>query len=100
MNKSTRLENNTSDRTKVLSGLERASKIITSTMGGTGKNVLMYEDGDLHFTKDGVSVAKKIKFVDTKEDIGAQLLINACNSTVKECGDRNYFNSIIDLSVC
>ena len=37
---STRLENNTDEISGVLKGIENASKIITSTMGGTGKNVL------------------------------------------------------------
>lgn len=92
---SKRLINNTPGVDGVLRGLEKASKIITSTMGGTGKNVLMYEDGELSFTKDGVSVAKKIKFNDTEEDAGAQLLINAANNTVKECGDGTTLTSLL-----
>ena len=89
-NMNTRLENNTDSINNVLEGIKEAAKIITSTMGGTGKNVLIFENGDLHFTKDGVSVAKKIKFTNKEKDAGAQLLINAANNTVLQCGDRNY----------
>lgn len=90
----TRLENSTDKINGVLRGIEEASKIITSTMGGTGKNVLLFEDGNLHFTKDGVSVAKKIKFTDKEMDAGAQLLINAANNTVLQCGDGTTLTSL------
>ena len=95
MRQVTRLENSTDEILGVLRGIEKASKIITSTMGGTGKNVLFYEDGKLHFTKDGVSVAQKIKFTDKQEDAGAQLLINAANNTVAQCGDGTTLTSLL-----
>ena len=62
---------------------------------GHWKNVLFYEDGKLHFTKDGVSVAQKIKFTDKQEDAGAQLLINAANNTVAQCGDGTTLTSLL-----
>lgn len=89
-----RLENNNESVTKVLEGIRKASNIITSTMGGSGKNVLMFEDKKLQFTKDGVSVAKKIQFRDPEEDAGAQMLITAANKTVKECGDGTTLTSL------
>lgn len=82
-----RLENSNSSLENVLNGLNKAADIITSTMGGTGRNVIFYQDRDLSFTKDGVSVARKIAFTNKEEDAGAQLLINAANQTVKQCGD-------------
>ena len=90
-----RLENNTNELNSVLKGLEIASNIITSTMGGTGKNVLMYQDDELTFTKDGVSVAKKIKLQNREQDAGAQLLINASTSTVRQCGDGTTLTSLL-----
>lgn len=54
-----RLENNNDSVQKVLEGIRKASNIITSTMGGSGKNILMFENKILQWTKDGVSVAKK-----------------------------------------
>jgi len=90
----TRLENNNDSVTRVLSGIEKAAKIITSTMGGSGKNVLMFEKKKLQFTKDGVSVAKKIQLQNSEEDAGAQMLITAANKTVKECGDGTTLTSL------
>ncbi len=76
---------NTTD--KIKSGINKASKIVVSTMGGHGKNVLMFKDGNLTFTKDGVSVASNLVMKDPQEDIGCQLVINAAKQTVKDCGD-------------
>lgn len=89
-----RLENNSNSVDGVLKGIKKASDIITSTMGGSGKNVLMFEGKKLQFTKDGVSVAKKIQFKDPEEDAGAQMLITAANKTVKECGDGTTLTSL------
>lgn len=89
-----RLENNNNSVQKVLEGIRKASDIITSTMGGSGKNILMFENKNLQWTKDGVSVAKKIQFKDTEEDAGAQMLITAANKTVSECGDGTTLTSL------
>jgi len=89
-----RLINNVDSVKGVLEGIRKASNIITSTMGGSGKNVLLFEDKQLQFTKDGVSVAKKIQFKDSEEDAGAQMLITAANKTVKECGDGTTLTSL------
>lgn len=89
-----RLENNNDSVTGVLMGIKKASDIITSTMGGSGKNVLMFEKKRLQFTKDGVSVAKKIQFKNEEEDAGAQMLITAANKTVNECGDGTTLTSL------
>ena len=89
-----RLENNNDSTKGVLNGIVKAADIITSTMGGSGKNVLMFEKKNLQFTKDGVSVAKKIQFKDPEEDAGAQMLITAANKTVNECGDGTTLTSL------
>lgn len=89
-----RLENNNNSTEGVLTGISKAADIITSTMGGSGKNVLMFEDKKIQFTKDGVSVAKKIQFKNPEEDAGAQMLITAANKTVKECGDGTTLTSL------
>ncbi len=80
---------------EVLSGINQAAKIITSTMGGGGKNVLMYKNGNLAFTKDGVSVAREIGFDHIEQNAGAQLLINAADKTVSECGDGTTLTSLL-----
>lgn len=90
-----RLDNNSNNLDLLLQGLNKAADIITSTMGGTGKNVLLFENRDLSFTKDGVSVAKKIQFRNPEEDAGAQLLIVAANQTVQACGDGTTLTSLL-----
>lgn len=94
MSNTTRLDNNNDSVKGVLNGIEKAASIITSTMGGSGKNVLFYQNTQTQFTKDGVSVAKKIKFKDPEEDAGAQMLITAANKTVIECGDGTTLTSL------
>ena len=64
-------------------------------MGGHGKNVLMFKDGKLIFTKDGVSVAQEIGFSNIEQNIGHQLLMNAAKQTVKQCGDGTTLTSLL-----
>ena len=85
----------TNDLTPILNGIYKAADIVISTMGGSGKNVIINNSFDeLVFTKDGVSVAKSIRFKDVEENVGAQLLINAANKTVKEHGDGTTLTSL------
>lgn len=78
---------------QIKKGLNTAADIIISTMGGSGKNVIISkpnnttQDNEINFTKDGVSVARSIIFEDPMQNIGASLLINAANKTVEQCGD-------------
>lgn len=89
------LLNSNSSIELVLQGIENAAKIITSTMGGAGKNVLLFDRDNLIWTKDGVSVANRIGFQHTEHNAGAQLLINAANQTVQECGDGTTLTSLL-----
>lgn len=92
-----RLINNNPSIEGVLTGIRKASDIITSTMGGSGKNVLMFENKIIQFTKDGVSVAKKIQFPNSEEDAGAKMLITAAKKTVQECGDGTTLTSLLTI---
>lgn len=89
------LKEHVSDKTKVIAGLIKSANIVSSTFGGHGKNVLMYQNGNLTFTKDGVSVAQEIGFKNTEEHIGHLLLMNAAKQTVKECGDGTTLTSLL-----
>lgn len=86
------------DNTKsIIIGLNKAAEIITSTMGAEGKTVAIInsQTGELRFTKDGVSVARHIKFDDPFENVGAQILISAANETVKQVGDSTTLTSLV-----
>ncbi len=79
----------------VIKGINIAADVVISTMGGSGKNVIIANNSDkIIFTKDGVSVAKEIRLNDSQENIGAQLLINAAKKTVTECGDGTTLTSL------
>lgn len=71
----------------IIEGINLASDVVISTMGGSGKNVIINDNEGLRFTKDGVSVAKAINLIEPQQNIGANLLINAANKTVEQCGD-------------
>ena len=83
----TRIINN--ELTAIIEGINISSDVVISTMGGSGKNVILNNPiiNELKFTKDGVSVAKDIKLSNPEQNIGANLLINAANKTVEQCGD-------------
>lgn len=85
----------TNDLKPILKGLYKAADIVISTMGGAGKNVILSNNMDeIIFTKDGVSVAKHIRFDNPEENVGAQLLINAAKKTVYEHGDGTTLTSL------
>ena len=93
MNFTSRIVTNELD--KILAGIIKTADIVVSTMGGAGKNVIIANNQDeIIFTKDGVSVAKSIRFADPEENVGAQLLINAAKNTVKEHGDGTTLTSL------
>jgi len=61
---------------------------VKSTLGASGKCVI-YEDamGRPVITKDGVTVAESVVLIDPVENIGATLIKEAANNTVREAGD-------------
>ena len=73
---------------KVISGVEKLTKAVKSTLGASGKCVI-YEDarGKPVITKDGVTVAESVVLYDPVENIGATLIKEAARNTVKEAGD-------------
>lgn len=81
----------------IIQGLNKAAEIITSTMGAEGKTVAIVNslNDSLRFTKDGVSVARSIKFDDPYENVGAKILISAANETVNQVGDGTTLTSLI-----
>jgi len=83
------------DLSTIIDGINQSAKIISTTMGGHGKNVLMFKNGNLIFTKDGVSVAQEIGFSNIEQNIGHQLLMNAAKQTVKTCGDGTTLTSLL-----
>ena len=75
-------------KNKVIAGVEKLAKAVKSTLGASGKCVI-YEDarGKPVITKDGVTVAQSVVLYDPVENIGATLIKEAAQNTVKEAGD-------------
>src|SRR5690606_17849068 len=73
---------------KIMSGVRKLGDAVQSTLGASGKCVI-YEDaqGNPVITKDGVSVAESVILPDPVENMGAALVKEAAQKTVKECGD-------------
>ena len=73
---------------KVFTGIEKLAKAVSSTLGASGKCVLLEDSsGKPVITKDGVSVADSIILLDPVENMGATLLKEAARKTVREAGD-------------
>lgn len=75
-------------RRELLNGVNVTADAVSSTMGAQGRNIL-YETvyGKPKSTKDGVTVSKQIFLEDPIESLGSELVKEAAEKTVKECGD-------------
>ena len=73
---------------RIIEGVEKLNNAVKSTLGASGKCVI-YEDarGKPVITKDGVTVANSVVLHDPVENIGATLIKEAAQNTVKEAGD-------------
>lgn len=75
-------------RDNVLSGINKLTKAVSSTLGASGKCVILEDNaGNPIITKDGVTVADSIILRDPVENMGATLLKEAARKTVREAGD-------------
>ena len=73
---------------KVFAGIEKLTRAVSSTLGASGKCVLLEDSsGRPVITKDGVTVADSIILLDPVENMGATLLKEAARKTVREAGD-------------
>jgi len=73
---------------QVFKGIEKLTKAVSSTLGASGKCVIMEDSsGNPIITKDGVTVADSIVLRNPIENMGATLLKEAARKTVREAGD-------------
>jgi chaperonin GroEL len=85
---------------KVFAGIEKLTRAVSSTLGASGKCVLL-EDGNGRpvITKDGVTVADSVILLDPVENMGATLLKEAARKTVKEAGDGTTTATVLAYSI-
>ena len=75
-------------KVNVFKGIEKLTKAVSSTLGASGKCVLLEDHaGNPVITKDGVTVANSIILRDPVENMGATLIKEAARKTVQEAGD-------------
>lgn len=75
-------------RKLIKAGINDLAEAVLVTMGPEGKTVIIPdENGFPKVTKDGVSVAKAVAFRDPIKNIGALLVKEVANKTVREAGD-------------
>src|SRR5258705_8029646 len=87
-------------RKKLLSGAEKLSKAVGSTLGPTGRNVIIEKSfGGPTVTKDGVTVSKEIDLPDPFENMGAKLVNAVAQKTSDVAGDGTTTATILALSI-
>ncbi len=83
-------------RKKLVNGMDKVADAVVATLGPNGRNVVYVNQGVVHSTKDGVSVARQInKLEDPIEDLGAQLLKQAAIKTADHAGDGTTTSTLL-----
>ena len=75
-------------RQALLRGAEKLARAVKSTLGPSGRNVILDKKfGSPTITKDGVTVAKEIELDEPYENMGAQLIKEVSSKTSDVAGD-------------
>tara|TARA_X000001382_G_scaffold112073_2_gene89154 strand:+ start:222 stop:1811 length:1590 start_codon:yes stop_codon:yes gene_type:complete len=76
-------------REALVNGVSKVSKIVKSTLGPKGRNVVIRSTNDIApiVTKDGVTVARAIKLENKLENVGAEIAIEAAQKAADKVGD-------------
>src|SRR5262245_3289541 len=87
-------------RKKLLGGAETLAKAVGSTLGPTGRNVIIEKSfGGPTITKDGVTVSKEIDLPDPFENMGAKLVNAVAQKTSDTAGDGTTTATILALAI-
>jgi len=77
-------------RDKLISGIEKISRAVKSTLGPLGNTVILESQAHtrgLTVTKDGVTVAKSINLQDPVENLAVRMVKEAADRTATSAGD-------------
>ena len=87
-------------RTLLASGVDQLANAVTSTLGPSGRNVILEQDmGNPISTKDGVTVARAIELKDKVENLGAQIVKQASIKTADQAGDGTTTSTLLAQSI-
>ena len=84
---------------KILAGVEKLERAVSTTLGPCGKNVMINEYGQIHSTRDGVTVAKAITLKDEFENLGANAIKEVAEKSNTRCGDGTTSSTILAASI-
>jgi chaperonin GroEL (HSP60 family) len=81
-------------------GIIEMSNTVGKTYGPLGKNVAIQEHSDpVILTKDGVTVAKYIKFGSRRKNLGCRILSTSAGSTNVHAGDGTTTSTILAAEI-
>src|SRR5579862_1069837 len=87
-------------RKKLFQGAEKLARAVGSTLGPTGRNVIIDKSfGGPTVTKDGVTVSKEIELPDPFENMGAKLVNAVAQKTSDVAGDGTTTATILALAI-
>lgn len=83
-------------RKLLLEGVTNLANAVTSTLGPSGRNVIIEQDGGMPAsTKDGVTVAKSIQLENKVKNLGAQIVKQAAIKTAENAGDGTTTSTLL-----
>ena len=87
-------------RNQLADGVDKLADAVTSTLGPSGRNVIIQQDmGSPVSTKDGVTVAKSIELKNNIENIGAQIVKQASIKTAEQAGDGTTTSTLLAQTI-
>ncbi|CAA3010869.1 chaperonin CPN60-like 2, mitochondrial [Olea europaea subsp. europaea] len=87
-------------RAAMLAGVNELAEAVKVTMGPKGRNVIIEQShGNPKVTKDGVTVAKSINFMDKAKNIGADLVKQVASATNKVAGDGTTCATVLTQAI-
>jgi chaperonin GroEL len=87
-------------RRKMLEGVDILAQAVGTTLGPTGRNVILSKSfGGPTVTKDGVTVSKEIELPDPFENMGAKLVNVVASKTSDVAGDGTTTATILARSI-
>jgi chaperonin GroEL len=87
-------------RIELSKGVDKLANAVTSTLGPSGRNVIIEQDmGNPVSTKDGVTVAKSIILEEKIQNIGAQIVKQAAIKTADYAGDGTTTSTLLAQSI-
>ena len=82
-----KLDFGTDARVELLKGVEQLADAVRTTLGPSGRNVVIEKEYVYHSTKDGVTVAKEVELEDPVQNAGAQMVKEVASQVNDEAGD-------------